>query len=207
MCSFWIYESNNNNSLSPYIYMYRIQYHTVSFLIEGLLVFLLYFACIVHSKNWCSALWSSWWTAAAGSDDAIRTVYSIPHYVLINIDGRKDKARTLPSCSWQVESLCECSLQIFHHGQLEHLINIPTVTPIACSHACLLDVRVLGARRERSSSTRRLITAAAGRGVGVVSAEASPPACIVNSESLLDCRCQSCFPSFCSWLHTRPVQI
>lgn len=50
----------------------------------------------------------------------------------------QERQGTDPPCSsWQVESPCECSLQIFHHGQLERLINIPTVTPIACLHACL----------------------------------------------------------------------
>lgn len=80
----------------------------------------------------------------------MRTVYSIPHYVLINIDGGEDKARTLPGRSWQVESLCECSLHA--HGQLERLINIPPVTPIACSIACLLDVRVWGGEKREIKS-------------------------------------------------------
>lgn len=126
---------------------YTVSY-TVSFLIEYLLVFFLYFACIVHSKHGCSPLWSSWWTAAAGSDDTMRMSFFIPHYVLIYIDGRKDKARTLPvpPGRWSPR------VNVRSRYSITANYNVWSTFPqwpqlLACMLACWLDVRVLGGEK------------------------------------------------------------
>lgn len=146
MIFFFVLEINEFGSIySPSENGQYTASYTVSFLMEYLLVFFLYFACIVHSKHGCSPLWSSWWTAAAGSDDTTRMSFLfliMSSFILMAGKTRHGSSLFLLAGGVPVWMFAPDIPSRPIRTSDQHSHSDPNCL-LACTLACWLDVRVL----------------------------------------------------------------
>lgn len=172
---------------------------------ERFLVVVFFFVCKVQSRlvalvrllMYCSHTSCCPWGPTA--------FFLMPHCVLINIDGRNHQAPTLlvSPGRWSPHLSVRTRDSITANQKSQR--TTPTVTRRACLASSFAGregfdgekweiklCQMLNYSHNREESRRRL---------------PPRPAWIGNSESRLDLRCQSWFPSFCSRRRSRSVRI